>query len=92
MKDSDWKPVKGRSMCYGKGKEGKTVDVLITQAHKAHILQATVTYSSKYFRFYYSPIYGRPLDEKEAENFFKNLLYILDTVEKVIWDGTSLEE
>lgn len=91
MKGNGWRPIKGRSMCYIKEADGKAVEVYIAQAHKAHILQAMLTYSSKYFRFYYSPIYGRPLDTEEAENFFKNLLYILDIVEGVIWDGEALE-
>lgn len=91
MKGNGWRPIKGRSMCYIKEADGKAVEVYIAQAHKAHILQAMLTYSSKYFRFYYSPIYGRPLDTEEAENFFKNLLYILNIVEGVIWDGISLE-
>lgn len=92
MKGSGWNPCKGRSMCYMKEADGKTVEVLVCQAHNGHILQALVTYSSRYFNFNYSAIYGQPLDEEEGENFFKNLLYILNIVEDVIWDGVLLEQ
>lgn len=91
MKGSGWNPCEGKSMCFMKEADGKTVEVLVCQAHRGHILDALVMYRSRYFNFEYSAIYGRPLDEEEAENFFKNLLYILNIVESVIWDGVPLE-
>lgn len=91
MKNSSWKSVKGKSMCYGKEADGKTVTASVFQGNRGHVLDALVRYRSKYFDFEYSAIHGEPFDEEEAENFFKNLLYILDIVEGIIWDGEALE-
>ena len=59
-----------------------TVVVFVYSSHRGHMLRSTLLYCSEYYKF--SAIINlslEPLTEKDSENYFRNLLYVLRHIE-----------
>ena len=69
-------------ICYKKSMGDGAVIVLVDSTHRGHMLRINLLYCSEYFGFDKNINFNlEPVTEKDSENYFQNLLYVLRHIE-----------